>query len=86
MAYFIILNPAWANETGIKEHNHHWNIEEEKPDFPIDFYRNGIQVDLLQADGEELFKINADFQGIPTKQHGTVVWRGELASFIFNNL
>lgn len=93
MAYTMYLNPAWAFELGIKEISHTWYIQDRKPQI-IDFYgrgnehlwRMGVQVDLLQADGEELAMINLKFENLPTANKDIVTWRGDMASFIFNNL
>ena len=42
---------------------------------------------LLQANGDELEHILSNFQNIPsTTMHDVVVWTGDMADFIYNNL
>lgn len=98
MAFTIILNPAWAAENGIRETNYTWHIQSSKPEIiprlnrsyqyaVIDHHlRIGVMVDMLQAEGDELALINMKFENLPTANMGTVTWRGDMASFIFNNL
>lgn len=95
MAFTIMLNPAWASEMGIAQHTYTWSIQDKKP-VVVDFsnarsrdnylYRVGVRVDLLQAEGDELALINLKFEHLPTCNRDIVVWRGDMASFIFNNL
>lgn len=85
----MILNPVWAREANIVPMQYNWWIREKKPDListKPELYRNGVQVDLLQADCDELNHIRKMFSGIPVVAGPICIWRGEIASFIFNNL
>jgi hypothetical protein len=55
-----------------------WRINEDKP---------GVRnVQKLYASGDELDLIRLEFDNIPICRNKQIVWNGEMARFIFDNL
>lgn len=59
-----------------------WRLEERKTFiYAIDF------IELIEVDGDELDEIRLRFDNIPLPKHrNTVIWRGEFARFIMENI
>ena len=59
-----------------------WHVGESHP-FIVDGSTTCVE---LQADGDELDLIRSKFSGIPMYAGKVVVWKGETARFIIDNL
>lgn len=67
-------------ETGRNLTDHAWKLNQPKPLF-------GGSVVEVHATGEELIHIRNQFDNLPFPASATkVVWKGDLAQFIYDNL
>lgn len=62
-----------------------FHVGETPPRLRDRFYALSVPV-RIQADGDELYAILRQCKGIRTSTSSVVIWTGEDARFIFNNL
>ena len=68
-------------ETGRRTYDFQWRIGQRVP------LCETLDVTMIQADGDELDMVRANFKNIPDNaDRRVVVWRGVFAQFIFENL
>lgn len=72
----IIATGVYRNET--------WHVGESKTVF-IRFKASSEPL-TISADGDELEYILSQFSNIPVSKNPVIVWRGEVARFILDNL
>ncbi len=78
MAAFFEFNHPSVDNTKITTE---WHIGEKFPK------RHDTPCTMVQADGDELFYILTNIDGIPNvKTQRVIIWRGDLAAFIYDNL